>query len=179
MPIASGSDSIFKSPPVVECIAHVHCLGIGKKIHCPDKICNSCLTRYDPQQLRTWANNNTVALTIIEGEVLRKQELKRNIESHRRYLCAFEDPDFQHCRWRYHDLNLRGTRLNCGTVRWKGKACEKCWRKRLHKIEIVQYFTPTGLCHEESDKIVTTLEGTGEGVEGEDDDVEGYNLVLD
>jgi hypothetical protein len=174
-------DSVFKPPPIVECIVQGHCLGFGRKIHCPDKVCNSCLKRHDFQQLRSWARNNATALELVEAEVLRKQELKQNIEAHGRYLCAFEDPDYQYCRWRQCDLNLRGTRLNCGSVRRKGRACSRCWRRRLRKIGIVQYFTPTGLCHEESDKIVTAPETAAEeeSEDEDDDDVEGYNLVLD
>jgi hypothetical protein len=176
--MSASSDFVFKPPPIVECIAQRYCLGFGKKIYHSDTVCISCLKRYDPQQLRIWACYNTAALAIVEAEVIRKQELKHNIELHGRYLCAFEDPDYQHCRWRYRDLNLRGTRLNCGTVRKKGKACDRCWRRRLRRIGIVQHFTPTGLCHEELDKVVTVPEETVEGADEDDDDVEGYNLVL-
>jgi hypothetical protein len=178
--MALVSDSPFKSPPIVECISRNHCLGIGKKTYVPHRVCRDCLRRHDPQQLRIWAKNNTTAVSIIDEETNRKQIVKRNIEARSRYLCAFEDPDYQHCRWRRLDLNLRGTRPDCPTVQRKGVACWKCWRGHLRKIKIVQYFTPTGLCHEVAglDKVVTGSEGSGEDCEGGDDDVEGYNLVL-
>jgi hypothetical protein len=161
----------FKAPPVIDCLSQARCLGIGRKTYNPYTVCLSCLKRHDPQQLRGWANNNASALALIEEQVNRKQEAKRRIEAHGRYLCAFEDPDFQHCRWRESDLNLRGTRLNCTTVRGKGKACKRCWRRHLQNVAIVQYFSPAGLCYEESDKIVEVAE------EG-DDDAEGYNVVF-
>ncbi len=175
--MASASESPFKPPPIVECISRSHCLGIGRKIYVPDRICAACLQRHDPQQLRIWADANTAALLLVNEETLRKHVLKRNIEARGRYLCAFEDPDFQHCRWRLHDLNLRGTRLDCSSVRKKGTACSKCWSRRLQKIRIAQHFTPTGLCHEEADKLVTRSAGSEEDIEGEDDDVEGYNVL--
>lgn len=177
--MSAVSEPIFKPPPIIECISQARCLGIGKKIHRPDKVCISCLKRYDPQQLRVRANGNPSALSLIEEEVNRKHETRRNIEAHSRYLCAFEDPTYQHCRWRESDLNLRGTRLDCTTVRRRGQACKRCWKRYLRKIGIVQHFTPTGLCHEESDKTVTRPEGTGKGTEGGDDDVEGYDFVFD
>jgi hypothetical protein len=176
--MSSASDSSFKSPPIVRCISGNHCLGIGKKIHVPDLVCFDCLQRHDPQQLRIWANNNTAVVALINDETFRKQISKRNIEAHGRCFCAFEDPDFQHCRWRLLDLNLRGTRLNCPTVRRKGTACPKCWRRHLRKIGIVQYFTPTGLCHEEADKVVTGSVAVQERNEEDDDDFEGYNVIL-
>lgn len=167
----------FRPPPIVECILQGNCLGIGRKVFNPHQICTNCLTRHDPQQLRTWVNNGRTALALIEEEVHRKQTLKRNLEAHGRYLCAFEDPDFQYCRWRRPDLNLRGSRLTCKVVRRKGSACTRCWKRHLRKIAIVQYFTPTGLCHEEADKVVSSrLAGLEE--DEEDDDVEGYNEIL-
>lgn len=175
MPFAAGVQ--FRPPPIVECISQGNCLGIGRKVFNPQQVCANCLTRHDPQQLRTWARNSRTALALIDQELCRKQVVKQNIEAHGRYLCAFEDPDFQYCRWRQSDLNLRGTRLSCKVVRRKGTACTRCWRRHLHKIGIVQYFTPSGLCHEEADKIVSLrLVGLEEE---EDDDVEGYNEILD
>ncbi|CAE7026232.1 hypothetical protein PTTW11_04038 [Pyrenophora teres f. teres] len=176
--MSSASESPFKPPPIVECVSGTHCLGIGKKIHVPHRVCSDCLQRHDPQQLRIWAISNTAALLLINEETARKHVLKRNIEARGRHLCAFEDPDFQHCRWRLLDLNLRGTRLDCPSVRRKGTACAKCWRRRLRKIGIVQHFTPAGLCHEEADRVATSLEGSEESSEGSDDDVEGYNVLL-
>lgn len=73
-------------------------------------------------------------------------------------------------------------RLDCKTLRRKGRACDRCWKRRIHKIGILQYFTPTALCHEELERIVTRSEGTGgeaEEDDDDDDDVEGYNIVLD
>ncbi|KAH8730365.1 hypothetical protein GQ44DRAFT_814270 [Phaeosphaeriaceae sp. PMI808] len=160
--MSTSSEPIFKAPPIVECNTRRHCLGVGKKVHNSDKVCSNCLKRYDPQQLRVWANGSLAALTLVEEEVLRKQYNKQNLENHGRYLCAFEDPDFQYCRWRQIDLNLRGSRLHCSTVRRKGKACKRCWRRHLQKFQIVQYFTPTGVCHEESDRSVTRPIETGE-----------------
>jgi hypothetical protein len=180
MSLASAPN--FKPPPTVECIAQAYCLGIGKKIHNPAKVCSSCLERYDCQQLRSWAYNNTAALALIEEAYYLKQTRKQNIELHNRYLCAFEDPDYDFCQWRHRDLNLRGTRLNCKTVRRKGKACDRCWRRRGRKIGVLQYFTPAKLCYEELEKAVTTLAGSEEETEqteDEDDDVEGYNIVFD
>ena len=104
--------------------------------------------------------------------------LKRSLEARGRFLCAFEDPDFQGRRWRLRDLNLRRYRLKCGFVRRKGAACAKCWNGHLQKVRIVQYFTPTGLCHEEADKVVTKLEGAEERINGGEDDAEGYNVIL-
>ena len=176
--MSSASESPFKPPPIVKCISGNNCLGVGKKIYAPDLVCTDCLQRHDPQQLRIWANSNTGALSLINEETSRKQLSKRNIEARGRYLCAFEDPDFQHCRWRLLDLNLRGTRLNCSSVRKKGRACSKCWRRHLRRIGIVPYFTPTGLCHEEADKVVTESAASEGRGEEEDDDVEGYNLVF-
>ena len=176
--MTSPSESPFKPPPIVLCLCQEQCLGIGKKIYDPSQVCFDCLKRHDLQQLRVWANNDTAALSIIDEESSRKQVLKRNIEAHGRFLCAFEDPDFQHCRWRQSDLNLRGTRLNCSSVRTKGAACAKCWNRHLQKIEIVQYFTPTGHCHELSDPTVVRLDSTAGDTEGGDDDLEGYNEVL-
>ncbi|KAH8627348.1 hypothetical protein IG631_17116 [Alternaria alternata] len=175
--MASAFESPFKPPPIVECISGSHCLGIGKKIHNTDRVCADCLQQHDPQQLRVWTNPNTAASLLVDEEATRKQVLKRNIEARGRYLCAFEDPDFQHCRWRLYDLNLRGTRLDCPSVRKKGAACSRCWRRRLRKIRIAQYFTPTGLCHEEANKLVIRSAGSEEGSEGSDDDVEGYNTI--
>ena len=176
--MTSSSDSPFKPPPTVICLCQNNCLGFGKKVHHPSHVCADCLKRHDPQQLRVWANNDTTALSLIDEEVSRKQVLKQNIEAHGRYLCAFEDPDYQHCRWRQSDLNLRGTRLNCKAVRIKGAACSRCWNKHLQKIEIVLYFTPTGHCHEEARRAVTRSEETEEGIEGGEDDLEGYDEVL-
>ena len=80
-------------------------------------------------------------------------------------------------------MNLRGTRLTCKVVPKKGAACARCWRRHLRKIGIVQYFTPSGLCHEEVDKAVSSRlagwEEEEEEGEEEDDDVEGYNEILD
>ena len=56
-------------------------------------------------------------------------------------------------------------------------ACASCWKRHLQKIGIVQYFTPSGLCHEEADKVV--LSRSVELEDKEDDDVEGYNEILD
>jgi hypothetical protein len=176
--MSSGSETKFRPPPIVECISQGHCLGIGRKVYCPHKICPSCLQRYDPSQLQTWAKQNPVAISLINDQIHQKQIIKHNIESYGRYLCAFEDPDFLHCRWRLRDLNLRGTRLTCTTVRRKGTACNRCWKRHLLKIGIVSYFTPTGLCHEEADKVVTRSEDFDEGSEGEEDDVEGYDIAL-
>jgi hypothetical protein len=176
--MSSAPDSLFKPPPIVKCISRNNCLGVGKKIHVPDLVCPDCLQRHDPQQLRIWAKNNTSVISLINEEASRKQISKRNLEARGRYFCAFEDPDFQHCRWRLLDLNLRGTRLNCSTVRRKGTACSKCWRRHLRKIGIVQYFTPTGLCHQEADRIVTGSVTLEEKDEEDEDDVEGYNVVL-
>lgn len=174
----SGSNSLFKPPPTVECLCQEHCLGFGKKVYNPNLVCDDCLKRHEPQQLYVWAQDNTSATLVINEEIARKQLLKQNIESHGRYLCAFEDPDFQHCRWRQSDLNLRDTRLNCTSARRKGAACSRCWKRRLSKIHIAQYFTPTGLCHEEADKAVMSSQGPEEGTGVEDDDVEGYNAAL-
>ena len=167
----------FKLPPVTECISRDLCLGFGKKVHSSDKICKACLLRHDPQQLRTLANDNVDALAIVEKEIARKQVLKENTEGHNRFLCAFEDPDYIHCRWRRQDLNLRGTRLTCSVVRRKGMACEKCWRRHLQRIGIVQYFTPTGMCHEEADKTVLQTRGSESMENDDDEDVEGYNII--
>lgn len=166
----------FRPPPIVECISQGSCLGIGRKVFNPHQICTNCLTRHDPQQLRTLANNHRTALALVDEELRRKYTVKLNIEAHGRYLCAFEDPDFQYCRWRRRDLNLRGTRLTCKVVGRKGAACKRCWRRHLQKIGIVQYFTPGGLCHEEADKVVSSRSVGLE--EEEDDDVEGYNEIL-
>ncbi|KAF2689688.1 hypothetical protein K458DRAFT_131110 [Lentithecium fluviatile CBS 122367] len=172
----------FKPPPVVECMSREHCLGFGKKIYVPNVVCSSCLKRHDPQQLREWAQGNSSALHILDEEFAQKQQTKRNLEARGRYLCAFEDPDYTHCRWRRRDLNLRGTRMDCGIVRRKGTACVKCWRRHLHKIGIVQYFTPMGLCHEEADKAAEASKSKDDAVEDdeddEDDDVEGYNQLF-
>jgi hypothetical protein len=166
----------FKPPPVVECMSREHCLGFGKKVFVPDIICNSCLRRHDPQRLREWAQGNTGALSILDEEFHRKQQTKRNLEARGRYLCAFEDPDFTHCRWRRYDLNLRGTRTDCGIVKRKGTACAKCWRRHLEKINIIQYFTPMGMCREELDKATEyaeaeALEGDEAGNLEDDDDL--------
>jgi hypothetical protein len=171
-----ASAPCFKLPPTVECIAQAYCLGIGKKIYNRAKVCSSCLERYDCQQLRLWAYNDPDALTLIDDEYLSKQRRKQNVEAHNRYLCAFEDPDFELCPWRHRDSNLRGTRLNCKIVQRKGKACGKCWKRRGFKILVLQYFTPTQLCYEELERAVTTSYGPGEEM-GDDDDVEGYNIV--
>ncbi|KAF2029085.1 hypothetical protein EK21DRAFT_68515 [Setomelanomma holmii] len=112
--MSTASESVFKPPPVIECLAQGHCLGIGKKLRNFDTVCNNCLDRHDLQQLRVWANNNATALALINSHAERRQGRKRNLEAHGRYLCAFEDPDYQRCRWRQSDLNLRGTRLDCG-----------------------------------------------------------------
>jgi hypothetical protein len=176
--MSSAPDSLFKSPPIVKCISRNNCLGIGKKIHVPDLVCPDCLLRHDPQQLRIWAKNNISAISLINEEAFQKQNFKRNLETRGRYYCAFEDPDFQHCRWRLLDLNLRGTRLDCSIVRRKGTACSRCWRRRLRKIGILQYFTPSGLCHEEPDKVVTVSVALKKKDEEEEDDVEGYNVLL-
>ncbi|PZD39605.1 hypothetical protein A1F97_05750 [Pyrenophora tritici-repentis] len=117
--MSSASESPFKPPPIVECVSGTHCLGIGKKVYVPHRVCSDCLQRHDPQQLRIWANSNPAALLLINEETARKHVLKRNIEARGRYLCAFEDPDYQLCRWRLLDLNLRGTRLDCPSVRRK------------------------------------------------------------
>lgn len=175
--MTSFPESPFKPPPIVQCLCQSHCVGIGKKVYDQNLVCPDCLKRHDLQQLRIWARDNTTATLLINVESSRKQVLKHNIEARGRYLCAFEDPDFEHSRWRLSDLNLRGTRLNCRTVRRKGTACARCWSRHLQKIEIVQYFTPIGLCHEEADKVVVKSEEAEEGIEGEEDDVEGYNMV--
>jgi hypothetical protein len=172
-----ASAPCFKLPPTVECIAQAYCLGIGKKIYNRAKVCSSCLERYDCQQLRLWAYNDPDALTLIDDEYLSKQRRKQNVEAHNRYLCAFEDPDFELCPWRHRDSNLRGTRLNCKIVQRKGKACGKCWKRRGFKILVLQYFTPTRLCYEELERAVTTSDGPGEETGEDDDDVEGYNIV--
>jgi hypothetical protein len=174
-----SSASPFSAPPIVKCISGNNCLGIGKKLHAPDLVCSNCLQRHNPQQLRIWANSNPGTISLINEESSRKQLSKRNIEACGRYLCAFEDPEFLHCRWRLLDLNIRGTRLNCSSVRRKRTACSKCWRRRLRKIGIVPYFTLTGLCLEEADRVLTESAASEERGEEEDDDVEGYNLVLD
>lgn len=168
----SSSETPFKPPPVVECTLQENCLGFGKKLHVLDKICADCLKRHDPQQLREWVAHNASALSLIEEESSRKQQVKRNIEARGRYLCAFEDPDYEHCRWRRPDLNLRGTRADCGVVKRKGSACEKCWRHYLHKIDIVQYFTPLGRCHEEADKAAPEAQEVEATDEEEDEEPE-------
>ncbi len=188
--MTSSSASPFKVPPSVECLCQRHCLGIGeqrlhlpriprpnrsgKKIHNPNRICSNCLNRHDLQQLRIWANGSLPATLLINQADRQKQVLKTHAEARGRFLCAFLDPDFQHCRWRLYDLNLRGTRLNCRPVRRKGTACARCWSRHLSKIRIAQHFTPTGLCHEEVDKSVSRSEGSEERTEGSEDDVEGY-----
>lgn len=78
--MSPSSDSPFKTPPVVQCASQ-----------------EACLKRHDPHQLRQWTKDNTEALQLIEEELTRKQEIKRNLETHGRYLCAFEDPDFALC----------------------------------------------------------------------------------
>jgi hypothetical protein len=161
--MSNSTMSSYKLPPIIQCISPEHCLSIGKKVHTPGKICDVCLKRYDLQQLREWAHEDPTALSILDEEFARRQEAKGNIEARGRYLCAFEDPDYTHCRWRQHDVNLRGTRTDCGVVRRKGSACVKCWRRHLQKIGIVQYFTPWGLCHEEADKASETMKGKEEG----------------
>ncbi|PZD28670.1 hypothetical protein A1F96_05731 [Pyrenophora tritici-repentis] len=93
--MSSASESPFKPPPIVECVSGTHCLGIGKKVYVPHRVCSDCLQRHDPQQLRIWANSNPAALLLINEETARKHVLKRNIEARGRYLCAFEDPDYQ------------------------------------------------------------------------------------
>lgn len=173
--MSSAAGAHFRPPPIVECLSQGNCLGIGRKVYSPHQICTICLARHDPHQLRIWANNNCTALNLVDEEVRHKQIVKQNIEAHGRYLCAFEDPDFQYCRWRRRDLNLRGTRLTCKVVHRKGVACARCWRRHLQKIGIVQYFTPGGLCHEEADKVVSSRL---RGLEEEEDDVEGYNEIL-
>lgn len=170
--MSSPSESPFKSPPVVECISQGSCLGFGKKVHVPNRICVECLKRHDPQQLREWANDDVEALGLVDEELSRKQATKQNIEAHGRYLCAFEDPDFASCRWRRADLNLRGIRGDCKVVKRKGLACEKCWSQHLHKIGVVQYFTPLGLCHEEADKIASETAADREEENCEDIDTE-------
>lgn len=177
--MTSSLQSPFKPPPIVQCLCQSYCLGIGKKVYDPTLVCPDCLKRHDLQQLRIWAKDNPAAINLIDLESSRKQVLKQNIEARGRYLCAFEDPDFQHCTWRQYNLNLRGTRLNCHSVPRKGSACARCWSQHLQKIEIVQYFTPSGLCHEEADKVVAKSEEAEAGIEGGDDDVEGYDMVFD
>jgi hypothetical protein len=178
--MSTTSHHTFRPPPIVECIASGHCLGIGKKVYHPGKVCATCLQRYDCQQLRTWASNNAHTLALVGEEYKRRQTRRRNIESCNRYLCAFEDPDFEHCQWRRRDYNLRGTRLNCKRVGQKGRVCDKCWRRRERKVGVTQYFTRAALCHEELESVVTSPEDAGEGTEEEDDDdVEGYNTILD
>ncbi|KAF2131208.1 hypothetical protein P153DRAFT_288031 [Dothidotthia symphoricarpi CBS 119687] len=108
----SSTSSTFKSPPTVHCLCRIYCLGIGRKVYRASQICPDCLKRHDPEQLCIWANNNPAAIHTVSEEVSRKQVSKQNIEAHGRYLCAFEDPDYRHCRWRRFDLNLRGTRLD-------------------------------------------------------------------
>ncbi|KAF2708505.1 hypothetical protein K504DRAFT_435059 [Pleomassaria siparia CBS 279.74] len=125
MASTSASVSLFKPPPVVQCISRDSCLGLGKKVHVPNKICIECLTGHDPKQLQIWANENVEALDTIEEEVARKQMSKRNMESHGRFLCAFEDPDYLDSRWRRSDLNLRGVGVSCASVKRKGMACRK------------------------------------------------------
>lgn len=176
--LSPTSEQTFKPPPVVECLCQYHCLGIGRKVFNSHKVCLNCLQRHDLQHLRILAHGDTTALTVINTEATRKQTLKSNVEAYGRYLCAFEDPDYQYCRWRQPDLNLRGTRSNCVYVRRKGTACSRCWRRHLRKIRIIQYFTPTGLCHEAADQVVTRSERPEEDSEKIEDDVEGYNLVL-
>ncbi|KAF2866171.1 hypothetical protein BDV95DRAFT_612038 [Massariosphaeria phaeospora] len=179
--MASTSESSFKPPPVVECVSQSHCLSFGMKVYVANKICAHCLKSHDLQQLRAWANDNVEALALIEEELGRKHTAKRNLEAHGRYLCAFEDPDFEHCRWRQSDLNLRDARRTCLVVRRKGLACGRCWENHLKKIAVVQYFTPWGLCHEEGDRVVAkTKEGDGAAKEGEDEygDLEGYDESL-
>jgi hypothetical protein len=191
--MSTASRPTFKLPPSVKCIAQGHCLGVGRKVYYSKTVCATCLKRYDCQQLRIWASNDTSALALVQKEYVNRQLQKRNIESCNRYLCAFEDPDFEHCRWRHRDLNLRGTRLNCNTVRRKGTACKKCWNRRIRKIRVLQYFTPTALCHEELERIVRRPEDAGEGAveedqeeeeeeedddDDDDDDVEGYHVTF-
>ncbi|KAF2263229.1 hypothetical protein CC78DRAFT_534226 [Lojkania enalia] len=178
--MSSSIEQTFKQPPVTECIAGEHCLSFGKKIYVPDKICHECLSGQNPGQLREWADDNPDALAIIELDIKNKQKTKENLEAHSRYLCAFEDPDYQHCRWRKEDLDLRDRRTVCLLVRRKGMACQKCWRHHLKKIELVQYFTPTGLCHEEAFKPSSEAESSDSrvGDNDDEDDVEGYNVIL-
>ncbi|KAF2470773.1 uncharacterized protein BDR25DRAFT_303762 [Lindgomyces ingoldianus] len=171
----------FKPPPIVECLSGEECLGFGKKVHVPNKLCMECLRRYDPEQLRLRADGNVEALGIIDEEIARKQQVKGNMEARGRFLCAFEDPDYQDRRWRRPDLNLRGTRLSCAVVKTKGMACGKCWRRHLEKIAVVQYFNPAGLCHEEADKVVggiLTSRSGSSAINDDEDDVEGYNIVM-
>ncbi|KAF2105366.1 hypothetical protein BDV96DRAFT_476721, partial [Lophiotrema nucula] len=119
----STSEASFKPPPVVECVSREVCLGIGKKIYSAEKVCSECLRCHDPEQLRCLADGNDQALAAIAEEVSWKQQIKANLESHDRFLCAFEDPDYELCRWRQKDLNLRGNRTNCSIVKRKGTAC--------------------------------------------------------
>lgn len=176
--MSSATETTFKPPPIIECIAEHNCIGVGKKVHVPHHVCPDCLQRHDPQQLRIWAKHNASALSLINDEASRKHILKQNIEARSRYFCAFEDPDFQHCRWRLFDLNLRGTRLDCRYVRLKGTACSKCWTRCPQRIGIFQYFTPTGVCHEVAESGKTTSVILEEGIEAGNDDVEGYNEIL-
>ena len=174
----SASTPQFTPPPVVECISREHCLGLGKKVHSPNKICAECLQRYDLQQLQIWANGNVEAQAKMDEELSRKQMVKRNIEARGRYLCAFEDPDYHHCRWRRMELNLRSTRLTCSMVRRKGTACQRCWQHHLLRIGIVQYFNPMGMCHEEVDRAVPQRRSSEASDEDDDVDIEGYNVIL-
>ena len=182
--MTTAGPSGFKAPPVVECMSREHCLGFGKKVYAADMICDACLRRHDPQRLREWAQANRNALAILDEAFFRKVETRRNLEARGRYLCAFEDPDYTHCRWRQYDLNLRGTRTDCGVVRRKGMACMRCWKRHLQKVEIVQYFTPMGLCHEEVDRINEVAKGEGSAAKDEenddddDEDVEGYHQLV-
>jgi hypothetical protein len=173
---------VFKPPPTVECIINENCLSIGRRKPKPGVICGECLRRHDLHRLAEWAKGDTEAVARIEEELFRKQQIMSNLESRGRYLCAFEDPDFGHCRWREPDLNLRGTRTDCAMAKRKGMACSKCWSRHLEKIEIIQYFTPTGMCHEEADKVAALAKDSqvshAELYPDEDEeDVESYNTI--
>ncbi|KAF2730029.1 hypothetical protein EJ04DRAFT_515532 [Polyplosphaeria fusca] len=178
----------FKPPPTAECILNDDCLSFGKKTPTPGQICAECLRFYEIPQLQKWAAADNGALALIDAELSRRQQAKANIETSGKFLCAFEDPDFRNSPWRADEFNLRilrGRKADCGRVSRKGKACDPCWKQYLQKVAVVKYFDPTGMCHEQVDKMAAesskskAVENQSADADDDDDwgDVEGYDTI--
>ncbi|KAF2016926.1 hypothetical protein BU24DRAFT_407018 [Aaosphaeria arxii CBS 175.79] len=172
----------------------------------PSEICQPCLAFYDSVQLERYVINHDPDQSVMEIITKKRdaaQKMKETVENkHNKFLCAFEDPDFDGCKWRDEDFNLKLMRKGgeCTLVAVKGKACNYCWPRWMETVgttfNITDYFDASGILRDddsesddsvEDEQIGTAAQGAeitvGDdqdvvpSVETEDDDL-GYNIVL-
>jgi hypothetical protein len=130
---SSSSASEFKAPGSVECFVPAeYCKSQGRIVYKADKICKLCKMEQHIDKLKVFAGGNPTSEQLCENlRELRKVERKAKADAASTlHPCAFDDPDFAHCKWQTPELNLRrvrGATGRCKRVSIKGNTCESCW----------------------------------------------------